>query len=376
MKKKVLFLYDKNNSWSFKYLKKFIEELKIIFIKKFTFKISSNKNITEKFHITFLNNLTYKIDINNKNFGLILLIHESDLPKNKGFAPLQWQFLENKNDIFFSLIKADNNLDSGHIILKQKFKFDSLDLYEDIRTKQFFFQKTLISNFLEIYPNFTLKKQKGKSTYNRKRTFLDSKIDLNKTIKSQFNHLRVANSKSWPNFFIHNNKIFKIKIEKTSSDKLVNLKIRNPNTTDKKMIYDLYKKYINKNNFIFPINLSTNFSPVFKKNTTIIKVGYSQNTNDVIGFVRYDKYDDVSYKIFIFILPKFRGLKLSLPLFAKSLKFFKKKNISIIVEIPNNKQKSYIIFDKLKFKLYRKTKISKFYKNSLENINRFINYEN
>ena len=153
MKKKVLFLCDKNNTWSFKYLEKFIEELKITFIKKFSFKISSDKNITEKFHITFLNNLTYKVDINNKNFGLVLLIHESDLPNNKGFSPLQWQFLENKKDIFFSLIKADDNLDNGDIILKQKFEFDYLDLYEDIRI-HWIFSKKLVHKFLKIYPNF------------------------------------------------------------------------------------------------------------------------------------------------------------------------------------------------------------------------------
>ena len=44
------------------------------------------------------------------------------------------------------------------------------------------------NKFLKIYPNFKLKKQRG-STYNRKRTFLDSKIDLNRTIKSQFKQL-------------------------------------------------------------------------------------------------------------------------------------------------------------------------------------------
>ena len=91
MKKKFYFC-DKNNG-SFKYLEKFIEELKITFIKKFSFKISSDKNITEKFHITFLNNLTYKVvDINNKNFGLVLLIHESDLPNNKAFLPCNGNF--------------------------------------------------------------------------------------------------------------------------------------------------------------------------------------------------------------------------------------------------------------------------------------------
>ena len=377
MKKKVLFLCDKNNTWSFKYLEKFIEELKITFIKKFSFKISSDKNITEKFHITFLNNLTYKVDINNKNFGLVLLIHESDLSNNKGFSPLQWQFLENKKDIFFSLIKADDNLDNGDIILKQKFEFDYLDLYEDIRIKQFFFQKKLVHKFLKIYPNFKLKKQRGRSTYNRKRTFLDSKIDLNRTIKSQFNQLRIANSKKWPSFFIYNNKIFKIKLEKTSISKLVNLKVRNPNIVDKKIIYDLYKNSLNKNKyFISSINLSTNYPFISEKNDTKIKIGYSHNTNDFIGFVRYDKYDHLSYKIFIFILPKFRRLKLSLPLIVKSLKSFKRKNISIIVEIPNNAQIGYIIFDKLGFRLFKKTNSSKFYKNSLENINKLISYEN
>ena len=42
-----------------------------------------------------------------------------------------------KQERYFSLIKADDNLDNGDIILKQKFEFDYLDLYEDIMKRAF-----------------------------------------------------------------------------------------------------------------------------------------------------------------------------------------------------------------------------------------------
>ena len=42
---------------------------------------------------------------------------------------------------------------------------------------------------------------KGKATYFKKRTPEDSKININKSLKSQFNLLRVCDEKNYPAFF-------------------------------------------------------------------------------------------------------------------------------------------------------------------------------
>lgn len=373
MQKKVLFLYDKKNNWSFKYLLNYRKELKKNFNNKFLFKISSDKNINERFDITFLNNLTFKINTSKKNLGLILLIHESDLPRDKGFSPLQWQLLKNRNLISFCLIKADDKFDNGDILLKKKFKFDTLDLYDELREKQFFFHKQLINEFLINYPKFNLIKQKGTSTYNRKRTFIDSKIDINRSIKSQFNKMRLINNKNWPGFFIYKDTFFKITLTKETSDDLFNLKIRNAKEKDEKIILKLRNDKLSRQmsgdkNSINLYRHKTWYSSFINSKNSKLKIGYSSNTNDLIGYVRFDKLTNISYRISINIDRRFRGMKLSIPLLIQSLRSFRRKDIFFIAEIHKDNKASLKLFKKLGFKQYSSSNNFKFFKNSLNNI--------
>jgi methionyl-tRNA formyltransferase len=48
---------------------------------------------------------------------LNLVVHESDLPVGKGFAPIQWQLLEENNEIIISFLQAHGLVDSGDILL-------------------------------------------------------------------------------------------------------------------------------------------------------------------------------------------------------------------------------------------------------------------
>lgn len=46
---------------------------------------------------------------------LLLVVHKSDLPKGRGFAPVQWQILEGKADITVCLIEISDDVDAGNI---------------------------------------------------------------------------------------------------------------------------------------------------------------------------------------------------------------------------------------------------------------------
>ena len=52
---------------------------------------------------------------------LVLIAHPSKLPKDKGFAPLQYQILRNKNKVFMTLIKAVKEVDAGPIYFQNSF---------------------------------------------------------------------------------------------------------------------------------------------------------------------------------------------------------------------------------------------------------------
>ena len=70
-------------------------------------------------------------------------------------------------------------------------------------------------NILSKNKSFLGYKQTGKATYFRKRNKFDSKLDINKSIKSQFNLMRIADNEKYPLFFIYKNKKFIIKIYNT-----------------------------------------------------------------------------------------------------------------------------------------------------------------
>ena len=154
-----------------------------------------------------------------KKNKLNLVIHESNLPLGKGFAPVQWQILENKKKINICVFNANKNIDSGEIYLKNNFKINPTALYEEIRKLQGIATFKIIQEFLKKYPKFKIMKQKGRSSFYKKRTKKDSELNINKSIKDQFNLLRVCNNKKWPAFFIYKGEKFTLSINKEKKKK-------------------------------------------------------------------------------------------------------------------------------------------------------------
>lgn len=208
--KKIAILTSKR-SWFVTYAKEFIKilEKRKIFAKLFF----DYKDISAEFKIVFI--LSY-FKIIPKEFLLKhkhnLIVHESDLPKGKGWAPLFWQILESKEKIPIVLFEASKKIDEGDIYIKDFILLKGHELYDGIREKQA--QKTieLCLQFLDGYEKLEAKKQKGKSTFYKKRTAIDSELDINKTIEEQFNLLRIVNNEDFPAFFYHKDQKYIMRI--------------------------------------------------------------------------------------------------------------------------------------------------------------------
>lgn len=202
------------NSWIIEYLKIFLNELK----KKYRVKlIFSHKSLKKSNDIIFY--LGYDKLVSAKYLSLSqinLVVHESDLPKDKGWSPVTWGVLKGKNQFIATLFKPDERVDSGNFFLKKRFIIHKDCLIDEIRKKQFGVTKLLINEFLRKYPKILQKeiKQKGKSNFLKKRTPKDSKININKSLRSQFDHLRTLDAKRYPGWFILRGKKFKISIDK------------------------------------------------------------------------------------------------------------------------------------------------------------------
>jgi len=205
---KVAFLLDRSNDWLAAYLPTNVGNLS-----RFEFHEVYDEEKVRGFDIVFLLGYTkiVKGEILSSN-KLLLVVHESDLPKGKGFAPVQWQILEGVNEIKISLLEVGEKVDSGAMIEQLQLLFNGKELYDEIRSKQANATFELISRFLAKYPEFSTSQQMGKSTLYRKRTPEDSELDIDKTIRDQFQLLRVCNNESWPAFFLLDGTRYTLKI--------------------------------------------------------------------------------------------------------------------------------------------------------------------
>ena len=166
----------------------------------------------------------------------IINLHLSGFPFNKGAHPNFWSFIDNTPS-GISIHEIDGGIDTGKIIYQKKIDFDlsnnkkKLNFYN---TYSFLFKEIenlfmknideLINNKFNSYAQIGngschrkkifVKKQKGRSSYFKKRTKKDSEININKNIKSQFNLLRIVDNDNYPAFFKFKKNVYIIKIFK------------------------------------------------------------------------------------------------------------------------------------------------------------------
>jgi len=141
-----------------------------------------------------------------------IVVHASDLPRRKGMSPATWQILENKNKIPITLFEVAAGFDTGDYYLKDSFSLNGTELIDQWQEKLGVCIDNIILKFLKNIKKLKPIKQKGHSTVYRRRVPDDSELDINKSIKSQFNLLRVVNNERYPAFFRYKGKKYILKI--------------------------------------------------------------------------------------------------------------------------------------------------------------------
>ena len=130
---KIQILIDNKDSWILYYIDSLVN--KILNLGHNVNLVYSNKKVN-KGDILFLlscNRIFKQLDLNKHN----IVVHESDLPKGKGFSPLTWQILEGKKSIPISLFEATSKFDSGEVYFKDSIELNGDELIDEIRNKQF-----------------------------------------------------------------------------------------------------------------------------------------------------------------------------------------------------------------------------------------------
>jgi len=202
-------LVDNKNSWIIPYASKLRDDI----INKFNYEVTliNEHDDVKKGNILCLlscENIFNKLDLNDFN----LVVHESNLPKGKGWSPLTWQVIEGKNKIPITLFEAVEKVDAGRIYLQSFIELTGKELLSEIKDLQGKMTIDLILKFLKNFDKIKGQDQKGDSTYYPKRGPIDSELDIDKSIKNQFNLLRVCDNERYPSFFKIDNKKYIIKI--------------------------------------------------------------------------------------------------------------------------------------------------------------------
>jgi len=151
-------------------------------------------------------------------YGATLVLHASDLPRGRGWSPYIWAVLGGASKISVCLLEAAEPVDSGAVWLREEFALDGSELLPEINAKLFDAEVSLMSRAVRERDRIVPQPQAGEpGPYLRKRTTEDSRLDPGQSLASQFDLLRVVDSRRFPAFFDWRGHRYVIRIEKVES---------------------------------------------------------------------------------------------------------------------------------------------------------------
>ena len=158
-----------------------------------------------------------KIITQAEQAGNVVVMHASNLPEGRGWAPIYHTFYEQKSEYILSGIFAVSEVDTGNVIVRARFPIEAGYTAPFLRIVDEELSLLLISKILEHWPegNPTGIKQVGQSSYRDRRYPKDNQIDITDSLEKLIPHLRGVESKN-PAFFIYNNVKYLIKIQPES----------------------------------------------------------------------------------------------------------------------------------------------------------------
>lgn len=142
-----------------------------------------------------------------------LVVHESELPRGRGWSPLTWQILEGKNEVPITLFEAVASVDAGPVYARDVLVFRGDELLPELKAAQGEKTIAMIEDFVSRYPAVAGNPQVGKETFYPRRRPSDSQLDPAKTIAEQFDLLRVCDNERYPAWFEYRGRRYSLRID-------------------------------------------------------------------------------------------------------------------------------------------------------------------
>ncbi len=156
---------------------------------------------------------------NRSSYGICLVLHASDLPRGRGWSPHIWELADGATYITLSLIEAHDKVDNGNVWKKTRIAVPITDLWDEINHLLFMAELDLMDYALKSYGNIKSQVQSAVgATYYRLRTLEDSRIDVDKTIATQFDLIRVCDPVRFPAFFEYRGQRYALRLEKLNDE--------------------------------------------------------------------------------------------------------------------------------------------------------------
>ena len=172
--------------WYFPYASKLQEKLKNLGHTASIFQ--DHKDISNEYNLLFMLSYFHIVDktfLDKHKHNIV--IHASDLPKGRGWAPVFWQILEGKNRVPITLFEANEEADAGPFYYKDYLEFTGDELNKEIREILANKMEDMCLRFMKNIDNLHPVKQVGIPSEYLRRTPKDSELDINRSIKEQFN---------------------------------------------------------------------------------------------------------------------------------------------------------------------------------------------
>ncbi|HCE00360.1 MAG TPA: UDP-glucuronic acid dehydrogenase [Armatimonadetes bacterium] len=150
-----------------------------------------------------------------QNYRKALVCHASDLPKGRGWSPWVWDVLRGAPEICVTLLEAAEEVDSGPIWFKERFRLQGHELADEIQLRLFQTELRLMDRAVEEFETIQPQPQtsEGASFYPRRRPE-DSRIDPHATLAQSFDAIRIADPLRYPAFFDYRGYRYRIRLEK------------------------------------------------------------------------------------------------------------------------------------------------------------------
>ena len=143
-----------------------------------------------------------------------VVIHASDLPKDRGWSPYIHKILRGENSFPVTLCEAEDRVDSGAIYLQEPVTLEGHELLPEIRAE---IGRAIVRAclwFIEMYPDIVGRPQAGEPTYCPKRGPADSRLDPAKPLIDQFDLLRCVDNDLFPAWFEARGRTYRLAITK------------------------------------------------------------------------------------------------------------------------------------------------------------------